>query len=202
VLLLGLPLIGCNREDYSTPKKAAKTFYIALMQGDMERARRGLADDKQAAMLGDIRELVKEILAAQELAEAKFGAAGKDVSAGMPSLDELDNAVEKTSGETATVSPSDSSKLGMKLRKIGGQWKVDLLGTLSMESTDIPTACRLVQAATKGVADNKQQIRDGKFRTPNEVDEALISAIRNPIAMSQLMQKVGGFLDGGKVKTQ
>ena len=192
-LLLGVVAGGCNREDYSTPKKAARTFYIALMRGDVARAANGLADPAQAAVLPDIDALVKEILAARDEAIKKFGKAGEAVDGGMPSLDELDGAAENITGQTAIVSPGDTSKLSVSLKQIKGEWKVDLLTTFSIQSHDINEAKKVIQAARQSVAAHVKRIHDGEYRDAREAETALETSIRSPMVMGELMRKMGEF---------
>jgi hypothetical protein len=196
VLLLGLVGIGCNREDYSTPKKAARTFYVALMSGETARAANGLADPAQAAVLPDIDALVKEILAARDAAVQKFGKSGETVDGGIPSLDDLDGAAETITGQTATVCPNDNSKLSISLKQIGSQWKVDLLETFSIDGRDITKARQVIQAAKQSVAEHVQRIRNGKYRDAAEAETALAASIRNPLMMEEIMRKVGDLLGG------
>lgn len=194
MVLLCLSSLGCNREDYSTPKKAARTFYVAVARGDLATARRGLSDSAQAPLLDDVAALVKEILAARDAAEQKFGKDGQNVSGGLPELEELDGAKEAVSGDSATVTPSAAEKLAFKLKRVHGEWKVDLLCSFEMESATIEKAREIVKSAREAVAANAQRIREGRFTSAREADNAIQSSIRSPLALAQWMQRLGGGL--------
>jgi len=196
VLVLGALLIGCNREDYSTPRHAARTFYIALVKGELDRAERGLCDQSQAPLLSEVQQLVSEVLDAQKAAVEKFGEGGKAVTGGMPSLDDLDGASEVVNGSSASVSPRDGSRLVVKLRRIRDQWKVDLLATFELQGGDVATAQRTIRAVRQMVAAHTRRIREGHYQSATEAESALQSCIRSPVAMQKALGRLGGVLGG------
>jgi hypothetical protein len=191
LLVLGL-VLGCEREDYSTPKRAARTFYIAVASGDIARARNGLSDPAQAPLLDDVVALVKEILAARDAAQRKFGKDGQSVSGGLPELEEIESANESINGETATVAPPGQDKLEFKLARVNGQWKVDLLRSFGLESATIERAREVVKSAREAVAANVQRLREGKFASARDADAAIQSSVRTPLVLAQLLRRFGG----------
>jgi len=196
VLIATMLIAGCNREDYSSPKAAARTFYIAVVKGNMDRARRSLCDAKQQPLLDQMQALIADIFAAQDAAVEKFGDSGKNVTGGLPSLDDISQAAEKTEGDLVMLAPSDASKLRIVLRKVGTEWKVDLLASLSLDPNDTDKATQFIQSARKLVKEHIVSIRNGKYRSAQEAEAALQGCVRNPMAMAQVMGKLGNALMG------
>ncbi len=145
---------GCGyRKDWSTPKIAARTFYVALLNGDAATAKASIADH-QAGMFDNIKALAKGIVAAKDAAKAKFGDSGESVCGGLPSLEELGSCQEQIQGDSATLTFENRNTLPVKLRKIADKWKVNVAQTLSLPSAKADEIIKSVVAAVQAHAQN------------------------------------------------
>ena len=191
-LLLGIGLalfLGLGRRaDYSTPRSAARTFYIALMTDDLETARASVCDAKQAGLMEDLRGLVRSVLAAREAAIARFGEVGQGVSGGLPSLEDLDRADEQVDGNSATLLCVDPDTLSLRLAHAAGQWKVDLFRTFSLSEMDYAAAHKTLRRAGDAVAEHASGIQAGRYTTAQEANAALKSAITKAVLAAKLGQ--------------
>lgn len=170
--LIGL-VAGCGPgEDYSTPKSAVKSLYAALVGGSVASARGAVCDEKQAAVLDEMKSLILGVMAAQDAATARFGDGGSSVSGGLPSMDDIDKATETIDGETATLAMQNSDK-SVRLKKIAGKWKVDLFSVLGINPDSIDTAKRVLTSVGKAATATAQQIKNGQFKSAQAADDAL-----------------------------
>jgi len=175
-IALGL-LIAWNaglfyREDYSTPKSAVKSFYVSVIRGDGSSARENVVEPAQVQMVDDARTLIVEVRAFRRAAIERFGdKKGDDVSGGLPTLQDIEEANEKIDGDNALLA-TKNGKASLKLRKIGNNWKVDLLSILPIR-TDAETARRIFAKAAAAAHELAAQIRAGAFLTPEDADQAL-----------------------------
>jgi hypothetical protein len=166
---------GCGyRKDWSTPKVAARTFYVALLQGDAATARASIAD-AQAGMFDEIKALAEGIVAAKDAAKQRFGESGDAVSGGLPSLDELESCQEQIEGDAATLTFKNRNTLPVKLRKIADKWKVDVAQTLSLPSGK---AREILKSVVAAVSAHAQKIRSGDFKNAADAEVGLQNTIR------------------------
>ena len=160
------------REDYSTPKSAVKSFYVSVIRGDGSSARENVVEPAQVPIVDDARTLIVEVRAFRRAAIERFGdKKGDDVSGGLPTLQDIEEANEKIDGNDALLA-TKNGKASLKLRKIGNNWKVDLLSVLPIR-TDAETARRIFAKAAAAAHDLAAQIRAGAFMTPEDADQAL-----------------------------
>lgn len=190
-LLMLVVLGGCGPgEDYSSPKSAARTFYIALVRGNAEMAKAAVADVRQQQVLEEMRGLLEGILAAQQAAVAQFGQSGNQVSGGLPSLEDLEQAQERIEGESAVLSSPGEGAMQVHLRKVGGSWKVDLFATFAMSPESAQSTLRSAAKAIEPVA---QEIKSGRYKTAEEAEGALRRSLEKSIAMSKLGEMIKGM---------
>jgi hypothetical protein len=176
------------RPDYSTPRAAARTFYIAIMTGDLDTARESVCDARQAELLEDLREMVQSVLAARQAAITRFGEPGQRVSGGLPSLEELGQADEQVRGDAAALVCADPDTLRIRLKRGAQQWKVDLLATFSLDEMDQPLARKVLQLARQSIAEHARNIEAGRYDSPQEADAALRSALAQAMIAARLGQ--------------
>ncbi len=175
-IALGL-LIAWNaglfyREDYSTPKNAVKSFYVSVVRGDGTSARENVVAPDQIPMVDEARSLILQVRAFRRAAIERFGEEkGDDVSGGLPTLKDIEDANEKIDGDSALLA-TKNGKASLKLRKIGNNWKIDLCSLLPFH-TDAETARRIFAKAAKAAQDLAAQIKAGAFMTPQDADQAL-----------------------------
>jgi hypothetical protein len=160
------------REDYSTPKNAVKSFYFSVVRGDGSSARRNVVEPAQVPVVDEARTLIIEVRSFRRAAIERFGEEkGDDVSGGLPTLQDIEEAHEKIDGDSAILA-TKNGKASLKLRKIGSHWKIDLLSILPIR-TDAETARRIFAKAAIAARELAAHIRAGAFATPEEADQAL-----------------------------
>lgn len=177
------------REDYSTPKNAVKSFYVSVVRGDGSSARENVVEPAQVPMVDEARNLIVEVRSFRRAAIERFGEEkGDDVSGGLPTLKDIEEANEKIEGDNALLA-TKNGKASLRLRKIGNHWKVDLLSILPIR-TDAETAKRIFSKAALAARELAAQIRAGAFATPEDADQALKGKILT-IIVPEMMPKFG-----------
>src|SRR4051812_4323473 len=177
------------REDYSTPKSAVKSFYVSVVRGDGTSARDNVVEPAQVPMVDEARNLIVEVRSFRHAAIERFGEEkGDDVSGGLPTLKDIEEANEKIDGDNALLA-TKNGKASLRLRKIGNHWKVDLLSILPVR-TDAETAKRIFSKAALAARELAAQIRAGAFATPEDADQALKGKILT-IIVPEMMPKFG-----------
>ena len=160
------------REDYSTPKSAVKSFYFSVVRGDGTSARENVVDPAQVPVVDEARKLIIEVRGFRHAAIERFGEQkGDDVSGGLPTLKDIEEANEKINGDTALLA-TKNGKASLRLRKIGNNWKVDLLSVLPFHA-DAEAARRIFAKAAAAAHELAGQVKAGAFMTPEDADQAL-----------------------------
>ena len=194
-LLLGIGLamfLGLRHTvDYSTPRSAALTFYVALITDDLPTARASVCDSTQAELMDDLRGMIQSVLTARDAAIARFGDMGQGVSGGLPSLDDLAAADEHVEGNSAALHCIDPSTLSLRLKRSAEQWKVDLFATFSLSTSDHAMARRMMQLAGVSIAEHAKSIQDGKYGTAHEANTALKTALAQAAVNAKIGQLFG-----------
>lgn len=194
-LLLGIGLavfLGLRHTaDYSTPRSAALTFYIALMTDDLSTARESVCDPKQAELMDDLRGMIQSVLVARDAAIARFGDMGQGVSGGLPSLDDLSGADEQVEGDSAALLCIDPGTITLRLKRSAEQWKVDLFATFSLSPSDHAMARRMLQAAGISISEHAKGIQEGKYPTAHEANTALKAALAQAAVNAKMGQLFG-----------
>ena len=177
------------REDYSTPKSAVKSFYVSVVRGDGSSARQNVVEPAQVPIVDEARNLIVEVRSFRHAAIERFGEEkGDDVSGGLPTLKDIEEANEKIEGDNALLA-TKNGKASLRLRKIGNHWKIDLLSILPLR-TDAETARRIFAKAALAARELAAQIRAGAFATPEDADQALKGKILT-IIVPEMMPKFG-----------
>ena len=179
------------REDYSTPKSAVKSFYVSVVRGDGTSARENVVEPAQVPIVDEARNLIVEVRGFRRAAIERFGEEkGDDVSGGLPTLKDIEEANERIEGNNATLA-TKNGKASLKLRKIGNNWKVDLLSVLPLR-TDAETARRIFAKSAIAARELAAQIRAGAFATPEDADQALKGKILT-IILPEMMRPTFKF---------
>jgi hypothetical protein len=162
--------------DLSTPKAAAKTFGQGLSDGDAETVKAAaIANEDQVKALEALVRAVSNFKKVEEAAVAKFGDAGKSIAnpGSMSIGDELakiDTAEEKIDGDSATLTPAESTQ-PLQLRKIDGQWKVDFAAMPGSEQA--AEALPMINAMADAATELADEISADKYKTAEEAKTAL-----------------------------
>ena len=139
VVLFGIAF-GCGKghgTDLSSPQATVKSYVAAMKAGD--------AAGMKATITGGDPQVVDALVNAQvsrkkleDAAVAKFGEEGRSMASGGDShanYDKLEDAEVKQDGDSATVTPKDHSLPGggVVLKKVNGDWKIDMSATPGMD---------------------------------------------------------------------
>jgi hypothetical protein len=89
----------------------------------------------------------------------------------LPTLKDIEEANETIDGDTAILA-TRNGKASLRLRKIGNNWKVDLLSVLPFR-TDAETTRRIFAKAAAAAHELAGQVKAGVFLTPDDADQAL-----------------------------
>jgi hypothetical protein len=183
---------GCNKNDLSTPKGAAKSFAKALESGDAEAAKAAsTGDPKLVESLAKVGGGMKKL---QDAAVAKFGEEGKSIAGGpggkgdkMAEMSKrVEESTEKIDGDTATLTPKDGGE-ALKLKKVNGDWKLDVS---QMGGGMAQMGSAMFDAMAKAAGETADEISAGKYKTVKEAQMAMGTK------MVGAMTAGGG--DGGK----
>ncbi|HEY2587948.1 MAG TPA: hypothetical protein VGI81_19550 [Tepidisphaeraceae bacterium] len=113
----------------------------------------------------------------QDASVARFGDQGKNLTGGGNGPDfsewskKIDEATVKQEGDAATLTQKDSGE-PLKLKKINGEWKVDV-SPMTSEMASMGTA--MIDSMSKAASETADEIKAGKYKTPQEAQQALSS---------------------------
>jgi hypothetical protein len=161
-----------TRPDLSTAKFAALAWIDACWNGDARLAHQVLVDDpKQRDFMAGPLKFSAALRTLESTAVKKFGEAGRQVS-GYP--DGSAKAVEakikiKEDGDRATVT-MDDVLLPLELRRIAGNWRVDVSKAASDPRPNRAAAAS--NTAAKVAEAVAAEIAAGKFKWPTEAKRA------------------------------
>lgn len=179
-----------RQEDYSTPKSAVKSFYVALVTGSTDSARAAITDSAQGDLVVEIKSLVEAVRAAQKEAVTRFGDSGKSVSGDLPTLEDVDTASEQIDGDRAVLTV-ERSRRSVKLRKVNGVWKVDVFSLLGIDAKNAEAVKRGLASGARVARQIAQQIKDGQFATAHAANEALGLQVRMAVAKEMAKDFLG-----------
>jgi len=168
--LIAPPTRAADAPDLSTPRKAAIAFAKGVESGDMTAVKAtAIGTDSDYKLVESIMGLIganKELRAA---AIEKFGEDGKQISTEDLSniSKQMEQGDEKIDGDTATVGKPDE-KDPMKLKKIEGNWKVDLASI--PEKEQMTKAMPKMRKVMTGAA---ADIKAGKYKTIEDAKTAV-----------------------------
>ncbi len=165
LMLTAALLTGCNRTDLSSPKAAAKTFFKAMENNDVATAKKACtgADDKSIESLAATMANFKKF---SDAAKSKFGDKAKNLDDLKAfDVDSIDQATVKENGNEAML---DSKGSNAKLKKVDGDWKVDVSDMAAM----LPMMKGLGDAAGKA-ADG---INNGSIKTMEDAKKQVMGS--------------------------
>jgi len=184
-------------QDLSTPKSAAMVFAKALETGDAAGAKSAaVTDEKSAAFIDAMADLIKGSKKLKEASIAKFGDEGKDL-AGTDDMDiskEINDADVKEEGDTATIVTKKDPSKPLTLKKAGGNWKVDISSVMAGE--DIEKAMPTFKAMGTAMNEMAGEINEGKHVNAEAAKQALAMKMMAAFAGAGGMGGAGAT-DGG-----
>jgi len=178
ILAFAVIVAGCNKKtnvDLSSPKQAAKTLFQALYDNDTTKA-------KACVMSGAANETAVEIAArvsssmrkASDAIFKKFGQtlkdpSGKPVNPNNINPKEIDDGTEEINGDTAKLILGASQKT-LDLKRIDGQWKVDLrtMFHLPDDPALLAKARTMLDAMSQAADDVASDVEQDRYKTANE----------------------------------
>lgn len=166
----------------STPQAAAKGLVTAMQSGKADDIRHLFIAETEpqrelAAAFADL------ILAGRRLEEAaleQFGPEGQPLvsqSLPHPMLGRIDNAKIEQTGDEALLHLPDQPR-PMRLRKVGGEWKVDLLTYAGGSEQALPDQVALLKAMAEALDESAVEVKEGRHPTPPEAQEAVATRLR------------------------
>jgi hypothetical protein len=191
--LVGLTLLSAicwaqDKPDYSTPKAGAKTYAEAVLASDAARVKAACTGDEKQMRI--VEAMVASITAIKQLEGAivaRFGseqvkAAGKPPLAWDDAVDAVKRLSEgevKVTGDKAVITPqSREGDLGretpLPLRKVGGEWKVDLAVMFRERPDDTLDGMQALASTVKGLTG---EVNAGRYKTPAEANQATDKAL-------------------------
>jgi hypothetical protein len=202
-----LPLTVClaaaeTRQDFTTPKAAANSYFLAMKAGDemaVNAASIGTSYQKQWMVM-----FMRSCLAYEKLdkaASVKFGREQTDKVFGelkrtcslvTDALSGLTNCDLKIDGTNATIACKPSQTGGapdpLRLQEVGGEWKVVL--DSGIDKADFSAA--LMEALAGSMEKCATDIGAGKYRTAEEAQQAQMSAMTTQYMQSPERRAIGG----------
>ena len=182
-VLLGGVAGALAESDFSTPAAAFRTYTQALFDCD-EAALKSAAivSEKHPKLLGGMVEYIKVERQFRAAAITAFPEAARELpDPAKESMKAIDNATVKIEGDTAVLVTSQSVE-PVKLRKVNGEWKVDLA---SMYNDDSVNDLVVFRGALTGVlSDMAADIEAGKYTSFVDVKTQLEIKVKMRIAMA------------------
>ncbi len=173
MMAIGAPVRGADVDDV---KAAALAFAKALENGDAAAAKDAcVGTEKELAMVDGVVNVMGAMKKMGKAATDKFGDAGKALiqdqgNPGEQMAKELENANIKVDGDTATVTGKGEKEEPLKMKKVGGKWKLDLSAMPGKE--DMEKASGMFAGMAKAANETAADISAGKYKTVDEAKEA------------------------------
>src|SRR5690349_4379543 len=194
MLLLGAPARGADAPDLSAPKSAVTAFERAAQNGDIAGAKAAsVSDDANQQLVETFGRLNAVSTKFREALTAKFGAdAAKGLAGPDPKTLDLDQEMSKAEvseqGDTATVTTVRPQGPSTRVvRKNNGQWRVDVVATLQREprAAAVMGNPALVDALTRTTQELTDELNQGKYKSVNEVQGAMMGKVRSMMAQQK-----------------
>jgi hypothetical protein len=175
VALCASAAFAADKPDLSSPKSAAMAFGTALVAGDSAGVKAAtVGTEEEYKMVDAISMMVSSMKKLNDAADAKFGKDNgiSQPNAGMDITKEIETSEIKVDGDVATVDKKDKNDKNppMKLKKIDGNWKVDL-SSLPKENMD--QMMKVIPSISKAFTELATEITAGKYKTAMEAKDAM-----------------------------
>ena len=196
-LLIGGASVGLadSKSNLSDPKSAAKTFAAGVQNADMSLIKNAsIGSDSDYKLLETMSGVVNASMKLREAVSAKFGADQAKLlpQAGPGDLEAVvDKSTLKVDGDTASLNePGQDSANALHLKKVGGDWKVDLSQIPNKEQ--MAQTSPIMKELQKVVEQTTDDTKAGKFKNVQEVQQAVqtrmmavVASMSRPPASSQ-----------------
>jgi hypothetical protein len=182
VLVSSVGAMRAAADDKTDVGNAAKAWATALMAGDTAAMKaHSIGDKDQVAHWEGMSKMIASFKKMAAAAEAKYGEQASMMSRMLraPDFSQFDKESKiEVAGDEATIVSDGKQPTKMKLKKEGGEWKVEL-ATLNDASKMDATRITGMSDAASTTAD---EIKDGKYPTFRDA----------MMAFGQKMQALGG----------
>jgi hypothetical protein len=171
----GSDAVANPKADLTTPKGAALAFGNSLLSGDVAAMRASsTGSDADYKMMETLQTMISAMKRLTEAAAIKYG---KDnpisKSAGEFNIAaELEKSDAKVEGDSATIVNKDKpdEKNPMKLKKVNGEWKVDLT---SLPKDNVSDLLKIAPVMTGIANEVTKDINAGKYAKAEDAHQAL-----------------------------
>jgi len=204
-LLLAACLAAAEtRQDFTTPKAAANSYFLAMKAGDEEAvntASIGTSYQKQwmvrfmrSCLAYEKLDKAASVKFGREQTDKVFGEIKRTCSVVTDALSGLTNCALKIDGTNATITSKPSQTGGtpdpLKLQEVGGEWKVVL--DSGIDKADFSPA--LMEALAGSMEKCATDIGAGKYRTAEEAQQGQMSAMTSQYLQSSERRARGGTI--------
>lgn len=176
----------------STPRLGAMAFVKAMEINDMEAFRAvTIGGEEEYKLFQPLVEMVGAAKKLEKAARDKFGKAGRIVVRNSPAVGlevQIQESDVKVNGDTAIVSHKGQEDADpLTLKKTSAGWKVDLTAIKNRQSMSAaaPSMRKMQQVLTESATD----IRAGKFKTPEEAEQAVLERMQKAATEPQAKGK-------------
>ena len=188
--------------DLSNPKSAAMAFAKAMEAGDADVAKAAtLSDANNQELVTTLAGMVANVNKLRDSAKAKFGdAAGEQIAGNMKSMDmakQLEDAEVKETGDTASISSTKTPGNPVQLKKVDGEWKVDMASSIAAApgGGNIAQQLPFLKAVGAAMGELSTEITAGKYKDVEEAQSAMqtkmmgaMAAMRRPATSAPATQ--------------
>jgi hypothetical protein len=184
-IVLAVIVLACGAAaDLSEPKAAALTFVKAMADHDFATLRNAsVGNDEERQRV----EAMSDLMAAQrkfaDAAAAKFGDSAPVQRGNVSAVfeEQLKTAEVKVEGDVASIrDPKDEKGPPLKLKKVGGEWKVDL-SSMQIRSSALSSAGEQMKKLADVTNTTAEEVAADKYATFLEAQTALTQRMRSVI---------------------
>lgn len=196
VLMVLLLLVGhctAGSQDLASPKKAALTFATALRLGDFRMIRSStIGSDADYKMMESMASMMGAAGKLHDAAAARFGPKDADKVAGpitgnADAAREIEQSQEKVEGDTATIVTAKGPANALQLKKIEGDWKIDL--ARFPQKSELAHQIPMFNAMQKVLSQAASDISAGKYRTAEDAAKEITGRLSATAAAVSRQQK-------------
>ncbi|MEO6436781.1 MAG: hypothetical protein ABIP55_13615 [Tepidisphaeraceae bacterium] len=175
-----------GKPDWSSPKAAAKSLFVAISEGNRDAVRAGFyaGDDAQRLLADAMVDLIINGKKLGDAARVKFGASADPIARGMldpADLGKLDAATVKETGDAATLDVPGQTR-PMSFRKQDGNWRLVVTDFAGAAPANIANQTKLVRLMAAAIDEAATDVAAGKFKTV----EAATTAIQQRLHAAML----------------
>lgn len=161
--------------DYSSPREAYRTYVQALLDRDVKTAQNSVvgSDSINKFIVAQIQYNQSEAVFRKAITKAFPETAKEMKDQNQETLDALKDSTEQIDGDSATLKQNPPAPLPVKLKRVEGKWKVDLLSMFTEKQVDLDSVSRFRGALREVMEMLTPDVEQGKFKTYDDLKSAL-----------------------------